>query len=63
MSLSVDRETFYRRIKRFFAGWNKETQKLGEADAVIIAVGKNDEDQYRLIQEKFIKTNRNPYIP
>jgi len=49
MSLSVDRETFYRRIKRFFAGWNKESAKLGEADAVIIAVGKNDEDQYRFI--------------
>lgn len=46
MSLSVDREQFYRRIKRFYAGWNKERTKLSDVDAIIIAVGRNEEDQY-----------------
>lgn len=47
MALSLDREAFYRRIKRLYGGWKKENSKINSADALIVAVGQNDEDQYR----------------
>ena len=47
MSLNLDREAFYRRIKRLYQGWRKEGTKINGCDALIAVVGQNDEDQYR----------------
>ena len=47
MSLSLDRESYYRRIKRLYAGWKREGSTISEQDAILCAVGQNEEDQYR----------------
>ena len=47
MSLNLDREAFYRRIKRFYTAWTKEGSQLQECESVLCMVGQNEEDQYR----------------
>jgi len=46
MSLSLDRESYYRRIKRLYTGWKREGSTISEQDAILCAVGQNEEDQY-----------------
>ena len=49
MSLSLDRESYYRRIKRLYTGWKREGSTISEQDAILCAVGQNEEDQYRYL--------------
>jgi len=44
--LSFDREAYYRRIKRLYGGWAKEGSNMSQTNAILCAVGVNDEDQY-----------------
>lgn len=46
MSVSFDREAYYRRIKRLFTGWQKGTDALNGRDVLIFCVGQSDDDQY-----------------
>ena len=49
MSVSFDREAYYRRIKRLYAGWTKGDGVLAQQDVLMWAVGQSDEDQYRCV--------------
>ena len=51
MSLSLDRESYYRRIKRLYTGWKREGSTISEQDAILCAVGQNEEDQYRYFRK------------
>uniref|UniRef100_A0A8C2SMB3 FACT complex subunit SPT16 N-terminal lobe domain-containing protein n=1 Tax=Coturnix japonica TaxID=93934 RepID=A0A8C2SMB3_COTJA len=46
MALSLDREAYYRRVRRLYAAWQKGEEELGSVDAIVVAVGVDEEIVY-----------------
>ncbi|XP_071276354.1 LOW QUALITY PROTEIN: FACT complex subunit SPT16 [Agelaius tricolor] len=46
MALSLDREAFSRRLRRLYASWQKGEDELGGVDAIVVAVGVDEEIVY-----------------
>ncbi|KAM7026429.1 LOW QUALITY PROTEIN: FACT complex subunit SPT16, partial [Acridotheres tristis] len=46
MALSLDREAFSRRLRRLYASWQKGEDEFGGVDAIVVAVGVDEEIVY-----------------
>ncbi|TRZ08925.1 hypothetical protein HGM15179_018185, partial [Zosterops borbonicus] len=46
MALSLDREAFSRRLRRLYGSWQKGEDELGGVDAIVVAVGVDEEIVY-----------------
>nr|XP_060636057.1 FACT complex subunit SPT16 [Anolis sagrei ordinatus] len=46
MALSLDREAYYRRIKRLYSNWQKGEDEYATIDAIVVSVGVDEETVY-----------------
>ncbi|NXN99356.1 SP16H protein, partial [Rhinopomastus cyanomelas] len=46
MALSLDREAYYRRLRRLYSSWERGEEELGGVDAIVVAVGVDEEVVY-----------------
>lgn len=46
MALSLDRDAYYRRLRRLYGAWQKGEEELGSVDAIVVAVGVDEEIVY-----------------
>ncbi|KAI1901230.1 hypothetical protein AGOR_G00032160 [Albula goreensis] len=46
MAVNLDKEAYYRRIKRLYANWKKGEDEFGKVDAMVVSVGVDEEIVY-----------------
>ncbi|XP_023692218.2 FACT complex subunit SPT16-like [Paramormyrops kingsleyae] len=46
MAVNLDKEAYYRRIKRLYANWKKGEDNFGRVDAIVVSVGVDEETVY-----------------
>ncbi|KAJ8268590.1 hypothetical protein COCON_G00137620 [Conger conger] len=46
MAVNLDKEAYYRRIKRLYANWKKGEDEFGKVDALVVSVGVDEEIVY-----------------
>ncbi|XP_008316564.1 FACT complex subunit SPT16 isoform X2 [Cynoglossus semilaevis] len=46
MAVNLDKEAYYRRIKRFYSNWKKGEDEFGKVDAIVVSVGVDEEIVY-----------------
>ncbi|XP_064416469.1 FACT complex subunit SPT16 [Latimeria chalumnae] len=46
MAVSLDKEAYYRRIKRFYSNWKKGEDEFANVDAIVVSVGVDEEIVY-----------------
>lgn len=46
MAVSLDKDAFYRRIKRLYGNWKKGEDEFGKVDAIVVSVGVDEEIVY-----------------
>ncbi|XP_064201607.1 FACT complex subunit SPT16 [Anguilla rostrata] len=46
MAVNLDKEAYYRRIKRLYANWKKAEDEFGKVDAIVVSVGVDEEIVY-----------------
>ncbi|KAJ7313085.1 hypothetical protein JRQ81_004353 [Phrynocephalus forsythii] len=46
MALSLDREAYYRRVKRLYSNWQKGEDEYATIDAIVVSVGVDEETVY-----------------
>ncbi|XP_059806782.1 FACT complex subunit SPT16 [Hypanus sabinus] len=46
MAVSLDKEAYYRRLKRLYSHWKKGEDEYGKVDAIVVAVGVDEEIVY-----------------
>uniref|UniRef100_A0AAY4BU75 FACT complex subunit n=1 Tax=Denticeps clupeoides TaxID=299321 RepID=A0AAY4BU75_9TELE len=46
MAVNLDKEAYYRRIKRLYANWKKGEDEFGKVDAIVVSVGVDEEIVY-----------------
>lgn len=46
MAVSLDKEAYYRRIKRLYSNWKKAEDELANIDAIVVSVGVDEEIVY-----------------
>uniref|UniRef100_A0A8C4NNA2 FACT complex subunit SPT16 N-terminal lobe domain-containing protein n=1 Tax=Eptatretus burgeri TaxID=7764 RepID=A0A8C4NNA2_EPTBU len=46
MALSLDKEAFYRRVRRLYNNWQKGDDELKTVDAFVVSVGENEGTVY-----------------
>ncbi|XP_069044806.1 FACT complex subunit SPT16 [Lepisosteus oculatus] len=46
MAVNLDKEAYYRRIKRLYGNWKKGEEEFGKVDAIVVAVGVDEEIVY-----------------
>uniref|UniRef100_A0A673HK11 FACT complex subunit n=1 Tax=Sinocyclocheilus rhinocerous TaxID=307959 RepID=A0A673HK11_9TELE len=46
MAVNLDKEAFYRRIKRLYGNWKKGEDEFGKVDAIVVSVGVDEEIVY-----------------
>ncbi|KAG7455014.1 hypothetical protein MATL_G00251980 [Megalops atlanticus] len=46
MAVNLDKEAYYRRIKRLYANWKKGEDDFGKVDAIVVSVGVDEEIVY-----------------
>ncbi|KAJ8382510.1 hypothetical protein SKAU_G00032880 [Synaphobranchus kaupii] len=46
MAVNLDKEAYYRRIKRLYVNWKKGEDEFGKADAIVVSVGVDEEIVY-----------------
>ncbi|XP_066843338.1 LOW QUALITY PROTEIN: FACT complex subunit SPT16 [Anser cygnoides] len=46
MALSLDREAYYRRVRRLYGNWQKGEEEFGAVDAIVVSVGVDEEIVY-----------------
>ncbi|OCT98054.1 hypothetical protein XELAEV_18010282mg [Xenopus laevis] len=46
MAVTLDKEAYYRRIKRFFGSWKKGDDEFANVDAIVVSVGVDEEIVY-----------------
>ncbi|CAH2294638.1 FACT complex subunit SPT16 [Pelobates cultripes] len=46
MAVSLDKEAYYRRIKRFYSNWKKGEDEFSNVDAIVVSVGVDEEIVY-----------------
>ncbi|XP_061199935.1 FACT complex subunit SPT16 [Neopsephotus bourkii] len=46
MALSIDRDALYRRLRRLYGAWERGEEELGGVDAIVVAVGVDEEIVY-----------------
>ncbi|XP_016348368.1 FACT complex subunit SPT16-like [Sinocyclocheilus anshuiensis] len=46
MAVNLDKEAFYRRIKRLYGNWKKGEGEFGKVDAIVVSVGVDEEIVY-----------------
>uniref|UniRef100_A0AAQ4PLU2 FACT complex subunit n=1 Tax=Gasterosteus aculeatus aculeatus TaxID=481459 RepID=A0AAQ4PLU2_GASAC len=46
MAVNLDKEAYYRRIKRFYGNWKKGDDEFGKVDAIVVSVGVDEEIVY-----------------
>ncbi|XP_051865745.1 FACT complex subunit SPT16 [Pristis pectinata] len=46
MAVSLDKEAYYRRLKRLYGHWKKGEDEYGKVDAIVVAVGVDEEIVY-----------------
>ncbi|CAB1345489.1 unnamed protein product [Coregonus sp. 'balchen'] len=46
MAVNLDKEAYYRRIKRLYGNWKKGEDEFGKVDAMVVAVGVDEEIVY-----------------
>ncbi|XP_078252016.1 FACT complex subunit SPT16-like, partial [Rhinoraja longicauda] len=46
MAVNLDKEAFTRRLKRLYAHWKKGEDEYGKVDAIVVAVGVDEEIVY-----------------
>ncbi|XP_048039478.1 FACT complex subunit SPT16 isoform X2 [Megalobrama amblycephala] len=46
MAVNLDKDAFYRRIKRLYGNWKKGEDEFGKVDAIVVSVGVDEEIVY-----------------
>ncbi|XP_016115806.1 FACT complex subunit SPT16 [Sinocyclocheilus grahami] len=46
MAVNLDKDAFYRRIKRLYGNWKKAEDEFGKVDAIVVSVGVDEEIVY-----------------
>ncbi|KAK1890294.1 FACT complex subunit SPT16 [Dissostichus eleginoides] len=46
MAVNLDKDAYYRRIKRLYSNWKKGEDEFGKADAIVVSVGVDEEIVY-----------------
>ncbi|XP_070785820.1 FACT complex subunit SPT16 [Enoplosus armatus] len=46
MAVNLDKEAYYRRIKRLYSNWKKGEDEFGKVDAIVVSVGVDEEIVY-----------------
>lgn len=46
MAVNLDKEAYYRRIKRLYGNWKKGEDEFGKVDAIVVSVGVDEEIVY-----------------
>ncbi|XP_043952874.1 FACT complex subunit SPT16 [Gambusia affinis] len=46
MAVNLDKEAYYRRIKRLYSNWKKAEDEFGKVDAIVVSVGVDEEIVY-----------------
>ncbi|XP_061108875.1 FACT complex subunit SPT16-like isoform X1 [Conger conger] len=46
MAVNLDKEAYYRRIKRLYGNWKKGEDEFGKVDAIVVSVGVDEEVVY-----------------
>ncbi|KAJ4948566.1 hypothetical protein JOQ06_020099 [Pogonophryne albipinna] len=46
MAVNLDKDAYYRRIKRLYINWKKGEDEFGKADAIVVSVGVDEEIVY-----------------
>uniref|UniRef100_A0A3B4GXY2 FACT complex subunit SPT16 N-terminal lobe domain-containing protein n=1 Tax=Pundamilia nyererei TaxID=303518 RepID=A0A3B4GXY2_9CICH len=46
MAVNLDKDAYYRRIKRLYSNWKKGEDEFGKVDAIVVSVGVDEEIVY-----------------
>uniref|UniRef100_A0A3Q3EIN3 FACT complex subunit SPT16 N-terminal lobe domain-containing protein n=1 Tax=Labrus bergylta TaxID=56723 RepID=A0A3Q3EIN3_9LABR len=46
MAVNLDKDAYYRRIKRLYGNWKKAEDEFGKVDAIVVSVGVDEEIVY-----------------